>query len=287
MKLSNTVRNLAAVFLVVGMLVQPATAFADNQSTFNSLSQSEKIAYLLGMIAQLQDMLDRSYDNNYYYYSDARVVSVRSGNSNSRSSSRLIDVETLSATNIRDDEAKLRGELDLDGEDEALVWFEYGEDDDDLDDRTAKRRVTDSRGDDVSFTATIEDLDEDEKYYFRAVAEDEDGDREYGRIRSFTTDDDDRNSYDYSLTISDRSVDEDDWVEVDWELPRREEGRDNWIGLYERGDDNDEYIHYEYLEDDDHGTVTFQMRERGTFEFRLFLDNSYDDEITSARVEVD
>jgi len=95
-----------------------------------------------------------------------------------------IDVDTLYARDVEDDEATLYGDLDLDDAPYADVWFEYGEDGE-LDEDTRKMR----ENDDGRFSIDLDDLDEDERYYFRAVAEDSNGDRAYGQIKSFEADD--------------------------------------------------------------------------------------------------
>lgn len=100
-----------------------------------------------------------------------------------------VDVITRSATNIDDDAATLRGELDLNDEDEAEVYFEYGTSRYDLDEKSDS--LTRDENDDEDFSIRIDDLDDNRLYYFRAVAEDEDGDEDYGSILSFRTDDSD------------------------------------------------------------------------------------------------
>jgi hypothetical protein len=47
-----------------------------------------------------------------------------------------------------------------------------------------------------TFSNRLTSLDEDRTYYYRAVAEDEDGDEDYGGIESFRTDEKSSNSYD-------------------------------------------------------------------------------------------
>lgn len=279
-------KTIALSLVCVTVFALPSTAAASYHSSvstdFNGMTTEQKVAYLYGMITQLQLMLQIQQGIE----DDDRIGVVRPGGRIDRSD---VDVDTLSATDIEDDEAELRARIDLNREDEALVWFEYGEDDDDLDERTFKRRVTDSRGDIQTVSITVDDLDEDERYYYRAVVEDEDRDRSYGSVRSFTTDDDryfsSRNS-NFSLGVDDRSIEAGDEVEVDWEVPSRDVGSRNWIGLYEIGDDNDEYVKWSYIANDDEGTKEFQIYDEGTYEFRLFLDNSYDDEITSSSVVV-
>lgn len=139
-------------------------------------STQELAAQLRSLLAQLET-LQKRYDSLYG----------RGYTTNYRYDSRDYDlsVDTLYARDIEDDEATLYGEVDLDNAPYANVWFEYGEDSD-LDERSDKERVND----DERFSIDIDDLDEDERYYFRAIAEAPNGDRTYGQIKSFTADDD-------------------------------------------------------------------------------------------------
>ena len=125
-----------------------------------------------------------------------------------------LDVVTRSATDVEDDEARLRGEIDWNGEDEATVYFEYGRSSLRLTEETTMR-VLDEDDDDEDFSAIITNLRDDTRYYYRAVAEDEDGYRRYGSVRSFVTDDgyhrDDDDDYpevdvDSATNISDDSA---------------------------------------------------------------------------------
>jgi len=128
--------------------------------------------YLLNVIAQLQALLD-SY----------RIDRDRDDDGDSE-----IEITTRSATNIEDDGARLRGEIDFNSSDRAYAWFEYGEDEDDLDEDTPHIRI-DEDDDDEDFSVRVTDLDEDERFFFRAVGEDEDGRIDRGSIKNFRTDD--------------------------------------------------------------------------------------------------
>lgn len=101
-----------------------------------------------------------------------------------------VDVDTDDADE-NDDTATLSGRVDLDSANYAHVWFEYGEDGR-LTEESRSLRVTSDR----SFNIKIYDLDEDERYYYRAVAEDPAGYRTYGSIDSFTTGDRRSDRYD-------------------------------------------------------------------------------------------
>jgi len=124
---------------------------------------------LLELQNRYRNLYGHSYTTNYYYQSPRGSYDV--------------EVETLRARNIRNDEATLYGDVDLDGATYADVWFEYGEDSD-LDEKTKSMRVYR----DGTFYIDIDDLDDDERYYFRAIAKAPNGDYAYGRVLSFDAD---------------------------------------------------------------------------------------------------
>lgn len=106
------------------------------------------------------------------------------------------DVTTLSAEDEDEDSATLQGEADPNGDALTSVWFEWGEDEDDLDETSY---VSSSDYDDnedtdtVDFEKKITGLDNDTEYFFRACAENSEGE-DCGSVRSFTTDDDGGNN---------------------------------------------------------------------------------------------
>ncbi len=115
------------------------------------------------------------------------------------------EVVTNSATSIDEDSATLRGNLEDDGNDTVSLWFEYGRDDDNLNQRTNAG----SRSSAGSFSKNISGLRENTRYYFRACGENDEA-TDCGSIRSFVTqsdvnddDNDDDNDSDYSVpTVS-------------------------------------------------------------------------------------
>lgn len=97
-----------------------------------------------------------------------------------------VDVLTRTATDIEDDRATLRGTIDFNNEDQASVYFQWGENRYNLTEKTAEVNLDDN--DDEDFERIITGLDHSTKYYFRAVAKDENGDKDYGAVYSFVTD---------------------------------------------------------------------------------------------------
>lgn len=100
-----------------------------------------------------------------------------------------VDVTTKSATKIGDNKATLRGVVDVDDSEYAHVWFMYGTSANTMSYQTTYGYVDDEG--ETTFSGTVYNLQDNARYYFRAVAEDEDGDRAYGAILSFVTGDDD------------------------------------------------------------------------------------------------
>jgi hypothetical protein len=100
-----------------------------------------------------------------------------------------LNVSTLSASSIEEDSATLRGDItDLDESEDYERFFEWGTDEDDLDRTATLSGDTDNEG---TFSKTISNLNDDTEYFYRACAEEVDGnDDDCGNSRSFTTDED-------------------------------------------------------------------------------------------------
>ena len=185
-----------------------------------------------------------------------------------------VEVRTLSADDVEDDEATLRGEVE-EG-DNVEVWFVI--DDDDRTPSCSSNRLREDvsgrhdEGDD--FSEEVDDLDEDERYYFRACAEDEDGDIVSGSVRSFTADDDDNNNDDIAEVEIDRisSID-DDSARINIEL--------------DMNDSDEVFVTVEFGEDED--DLDFESdRERKTRsdDFSITIDDLDDDTEYFVQVKV-
>lgn len=228
---------------------------------------------------------DYRYDNRYYDYYD-------------------IDVDTLYARNVRDDEATLYGEVDFGDADYVDVWFEYGEDGD-LDDESDEERLYED-DDDERFSIEIDGLDEDEHYYFRAVAEAPNGERVYGQIRSFTSDDDGSSSDDDAPEADTRDADDvtDDSAELRGSVDMNDfnngivffvwgededqvedvEDEDRYSDIDEDGDDLQKYRVDTDLDDDRSYTLEVNGLDDNTdYYFRICVE--YEDEDDDERLE--
>lgn len=130
-----------------------------------------RIAYLQAYIERLLALLEQLENDGDIDNDDASV-----------------DVITLAETEIETDEALLRGEIDFNNQDTAIVYFEYSRDRNDLDRETTHISIDDE--DETVFTRRLTNLSDNSVYYFRAVAQDDNGDIDRGAIRSFRTDSD-------------------------------------------------------------------------------------------------
>lgn len=143
-----------------------------HQYHFNN-NYNSQISELLAMIARLQAILDDK--NSGINFGDSEI-----------------DLTTISAIEVDDNRAKLRGEIDFNNSDTASVWFEYGKNRNNLTTKTSKIALDDS--DSTVFSQTVSGLEDKTLYYFRVVGEDEDGNRDRGLILSFRTSDNSNNT---------------------------------------------------------------------------------------------
>lgn len=203
-----------------------SNSFVNTNSSYQYFNQSsyqnEDVALLL-MIEQLQDMI--------------RTLLGRMDNSNTSSS---FNVTTYSATDVEDDEAVLRGRISLGREDEAEVYFEYGRTRGNLNKDTRTEDI-DEDDNDFTFEKRITNLDDSTNYYFRAVAEDEDGDKDRGKILAFRTDG------------TQRSNNNDDEPDLDTQDAQDiEDNSAELNGKVDMNDFNNGEVFFVYGEDEDH-----------------------------------
>lgn len=209
------------------------------QPTYSNteVTRQQLIAQINALLAQLQQR--QQYQNQYpYQYPYTNPVSQYD-----------VEVETGRTSSLDDGEAYLYGLVDLNNAPYATVWFEWGEDDDDLDERTNTGRI--DRNDSFNFRAEIDDLDDDERYYYRAVAQDPSGRRAYGDIEDFRYDEgrrsnrrDDDDEPDVE-TLSARDIDENS-AEIRGEVDMNDFRNGHVFFVY--GEDEDDV---EEVEDED------------------------------------
>jgi hypothetical protein len=103
-------------------------------------------------------------------------------------------VRTDSATNIEEREATLRGFIDTNDDEDVYVWFEWDTRSTQLRNYTDPIFYDSTSGDE--FDAKIRNLQPNTTYYFRVIAENDDGDIIRGDTKSFKTDRDGNNDDD-------------------------------------------------------------------------------------------
>lgn len=173
--MKNNIKLTLGGILVAMVFCVITTPFAFAQTTtYQPQTQAERIAYIQGRIAQLmqiKQLLDRG--NTL-----AEAVA--------QSTVDYVTIDTHKATDVGVTTAILRGEVNLFGKATAQAWFEYGEDEDFLDRRTNQVYIHSVY--DRPVRTKIDNLKEDERYYFRIVTVDTSKIVSYGPIYSFTTD---------------------------------------------------------------------------------------------------
>ncbi len=210
---TQILNTFGALALAV-MFFMASTPFASAQTyyyypTYPQADYSAQIQMLLKQVQaltlQLQAMRATypSNQGNHYGYANNYYGNYYTGNYDIEVSTEDADIES-------DDTATLSGEVELDGASYATVWFEYGQDGD-LDEDSDSLRVTTDR----SFDIEVDDVDTDESYYFRAVAEAPNGERAYGTIRSFGDDDNDDDDNDSNDETPDVTTEDTDNIDED------------------------------------------------------------------------
>ena len=221
--------SLGIVFITIGFFAQQASAqvvddyyyvgqpygsslpYYGNQ--YSGVDNSALILQLIQLIEQLQAQLQlqgQNYNYNYQPYNYGNPYTyfpVDVSSSNGRP-----DVTTRSARDVEDDQAELRGDVDMNDFRNGIVFFVYGQDedmiedveddydtyedvnDDEDDDDFEVKRVDSDLDDDESYEQRVTNLEEEEDYFFIICVEyeDEDNDErlECGDVEEFETDGD-------------------------------------------------------------------------------------------------
>lgn len=220
------------------------------QNQYQYQNQGDLHALLQRLLEQVRDLQRQIEDRDYNDDSE-------------------VDVETGDVEDIEDDRATIEGEIDINNSDDAYVWFEYGTDEDDLDDETSKLRVTRSQ----TFSATIRNLDDDRDYFYRAMAEDEDGEETRGDIEEFTTDDNNSSSNDDEPDVSVDAADDvdEDSAEISGDVDMNDFR--NGVVFFVYGEDEDQVEDIE----DDYDTY-YDVDEDGDDLQKIRVDTDLDDD---------
>lgn len=78
----------------------------------------------------------------------------------------------------------------------------------------------------------------------------------------------------YDIVVDDTTVEPDETITISWELPSNQVSNTNWIGVFRTTDSNRSYRDWKYISGQS-GTITLREPETGTYQARLFLNDSY------------
>lgn len=269
-------------FAVAFVVLSPISVSA---ATFQPYTTGELVAYMFGIVDTLQAQVD-----------------AKNGTVSGSGSSR---VSNYNSNVVVETKVTLKAEFSATSNSAVYAWFEYGEGSK-LTSKTTRTKAT-GTGTTRTHTRSLTGLKSGTTYSYRPVFEVSGGTKYYGAIRTFSTakvgtgtntgsignNDDDEDDGGTSVSSSRGSMATDkityesyDSIEIEWTVPSSRRDNGNWIGMFEVGDDNDEYQSWQYLKDSTRGTVTFTAPSDGSYEFRLFYDDSYDDEVTSRKITV-
>ncbi len=113
------------------------------------------------------------------------------------------EVDTKNPTNVDEDSATLNGDVDLTSDvDSGDVFFQWGTSSSNLNRNTNDQ----ARSSDGNFSANISGLQDNTRYYYRAVLDGDNGERYYGSIKNFTTDKEDDEPTSDDVDIDTRSA---------------------------------------------------------------------------------
>ncbi len=196
-----------------------AISRTDSTPSCNSYSQRESVSDRYDAGDDFEEEVRGLREDTRYYYracaqekdggidsGDIRRFTTDDDNGSSNNDDEP-DVDVKSARDIQDDSAELRGSVDMNDFNNGIVFFLWGEDEDEVEDATnedeyddidedgddlQKQRVDRDLDGDDDYTLDIDDLDDDTDYYYTLCVEyeDEDDDQtlECGSIEDFETD---------------------------------------------------------------------------------------------------
>lgn len=236
MKINIFKRSLVAAFIVIFSI--PAVSFAQYQPQ----TESQQIAYLYGVIAQLQAQLAALQaaqphpTTPTYYYTPS-----------SQSSSNEVTAITGSV-HTSSGEVMLEGQIDFDASDRVRAWFEYGTNQS-VTQSTQSVDITGSSNTIKSIAISASVISSYSTYQYRLVVEDGDGDFSEGILKSFTVsnytndiDDNDNDSDSNDEDTPDVTTDNADNIDYD---------RAELQGDVDMNDFEDGLVFFVYGEDED------------------------------------
>ncbi len=180
---------------------------------------------------------DTEYLKAYLHQLIMILASYQQGGYSTSDSDADVDARTLTATEVDEYSATLRAEVDMHNEDEAELYFEYGRSSGNLSLKTSREDLDDTDDGDT-IEMDVSGLSEDTRYYYRAVAVDEDGDKDYGVVYNFITDGD-SNDDDEEPVVTTRSATDIDDESAELRGAVDMNDFDNGLAFFVYGEDED------------------------------------------------
>ena len=159
----------------------------DNDTSTSTLSDTTTFSKSITSLDEGETYYFRAVAQNDEGTSYGVIKDFYIPNNNDGGSNDTLTVSTLSEDNVDENSAELNAEVEAGDHDVDTCWFDWGTDEDDLDE-TENVDCDISDGDTENFSETITGLNDNETYYFQACAEDTSGDEDCGSIQSFDTD---------------------------------------------------------------------------------------------------
>jgi hypothetical protein len=162
--------------LMASFSVAPLAQAAVSTATYTPQTQQELLAYLYGILAQLQAQATTQNSST-----DSRSST---GTVRNTPNPYFVNVTTLAPTALGRSMVTVRGDVDKGGSEYIDVWVQYGTGDSLTRTKTVPQITKTGR---QAVSVVLDDLRSDTTYSYRFVAEDERGYRHYGQTRTFTT----------------------------------------------------------------------------------------------------
>lgn len=175
--------------------------FLNNETSHQSLDSTDNFDETVGGLEPGETYCYKAFAENqwgevsgstkYFTTDDEEEVDDNGGNNNNNGDDDL-EIDTLTATSISNNSARLRGEVSQAAGDEVEVWFEWSDEEDIVEDGDGfHTSVSGNYEENDDFSRTISGLVPGDRYYFRACGFDPDtdgDDEDCGSVRSFVTD---------------------------------------------------------------------------------------------------
>lgn len=173
----STSKRIVSLLLVAMFFLSPVSSQAQT-IYYQPSTKQEYIAYLLGILAQLQAQLAAQQQLEANTGTSKTTVVRKSPNP------YFVIVTTLAPVSLGRTVATLRGEVDKGSSKTLDVWVAFGSG---TNLSSFKNSPTVTKSSRQTIDVTLDDLRPNTTYSYRFVTEDEKGYRHYGDIRTFTT----------------------------------------------------------------------------------------------------